>query len=138
MIRINITNKFYLILLITFLISCQGQFSELNNEKNNLLMKSSKEFITEDGGHIDEEYGSTQEFEKQNFKIRYLIDTIYVETVQYVNACGDAKAWIELNGDSLILSTKEQAEELCASASWYKYEYWIKNPKNRKFIIRQK
>lgn len=131
------TNRFYIIFLFGILSSCQGKPDDVKNDLNDLLIKTSKEFVTEDGGHIDDEYGSTQEFEKQNLKVEYFNDTIYAQAVQHINACGDAIAWIELNDDTLVLTTKEQKEELCASANWYKYEYWIKNPENKKFVIKQ-
>lgn len=131
-------NRHYILFLFIILVSCQEIPNDERDESNNPLIKSSKEFVMEDGGRIDDEYGSTQEFEKQNLKIEYLTDTIYAEAVQYVNACGDAIAWVEFNGDTLILTTKEQNEELCASAYWYKYQYWIENPDNKKYVIIQK
>lgn len=131
-------NKHYIILLFIILVSCQDNPNVESDESNNPLIKSSKEFVTADGGHIDEEYGSTKEFEKHNLKIEYLTDTIYAQAVQYINACGDAIAWIELNGDTLIITTKELSEELCGSADWYKYEYWIDNPDNKKYVIIQR
>lgn len=129
-------NKVNLLFILTILVSCQLIQNDEESESNDLLIKSSKEFVIEDGGHIDHKYGSTQEFERQNFKVKYYQDTIYVQTIQYVNACGDAIAWIEINGDTLILTTKEQKEQLCNSAHWYTYEYWIENPDNKKYIIK--
>jgi hypothetical protein len=115
-------------------MSCQVNFQDVDDR----LIKSTKEFVAEDNGQIDDQYGTLQEYEKQNLKVEYLTDTIYAQAMQYVNACGDAVAWIEFKGDTLILTTKEQGEIQCTSASYYKYEYWIKNPKNKKFIIIQK
>lgn len=126
-------NKFFFILLSIVLISCLE-----DNSKSDLYVKSSREFITEDGPHIDHKYGSISEFKKQYFKIEYLNDTIYAQAIQSVNACGDAVGAVNLNGDTLILTTKEQKEELCTSISWYKYEYWIRNKGNKKIIIKQR
>lgn len=126
-------NKFFLIFLSIVLFSCQE-----DNSKSDLYVKSSREFITEDGPHIDHKYGSISEFKKQHFKIEYLNDTIYAQAIQSVNACGDAEGAVNLNGDTLILTTKERKEELCTSISWYKYEYWIRNKGNKKIIIKQR
>ena len=107
-----------------FIVSCNFE-----QESNDLLYDSTKEFITEDNGEIDDEYGSLQEYERQHF--------IYVVAMQYVNSCGNAIAWVELSKDTLIIKTKEIGVENCASADWYKFEYWIKNPENKKFILVQ-
>jgi hypothetical protein len=125
------------VILLGILISCDSEVDS-KTEKATPLLKSTKVFVTEDGGHIDEEFGSTQNFEKTNLKIEYLTDTVYAQAVQYVNACGDAKAWVKIENDTIYLTTKETKEELCASAVWYKYEYWIANPKNKKYVVVQK
>lgn len=137
---------FYIAIFYSFtLVSCQNK-SKANEKKevleednivSSLLIKSSRTFLTEDGGHIDEEFGSIQEFQKKKFKIEYFSDTINVQTVQYVNSCGNAIGWIDLKRDTLYLTTKEQSEKLCSSSDWYKYEYWILLPDSVNYIIKQ-
>ena len=124
------------LLILTLFVSCNSDIVSTASQK--LLLKSSKEFITEDGGHIDLQYGSTQAFQKQHLKVKYLTDTIHAQAIQYVNSCGNATAWIELSGDTITLSIKEQSKLLCSSSDWYKYDYWITNPTNKKYIIKQK
>lgn len=114
-------------------MSCQVNFQDVDDR----LIKSTKVFVAEDNGQFDDEYGTLQEYEKQHLKIEYLIDTIYVQANQYVNTCGNAVAWIEFKGDTLILTTKEQGEIQCTSGSYYKYEYWVGNPENKALVIRQ-
>ncbi len=129
--------KSLLILFLIMITSCQTE-KEINEfHPNNRIIKSSSKFITEDGPHIDDEFGSTQKFEKHYLKIEYRKDTIYARTVQSVNACGNAQAQLVVIGDTIILTTKEISEELCTSTDWYFYEYWISNPENKKYIISQ-
>lgn len=124
--------KSLILISIFFLI-----FSCNNNSGNSQLLKSTQTFISEDGGHIDEKYGSIKQFQEHFFKVKYLKDTIYAQTVQAVNACGNAKAWIKIKSDTIFLTSKEVADELCASTNWNKYEYWIVNPENKKYIVVQ-
>ena len=119
-----------LFLIAVSILSCQSKI-----ETNEALLKSTKVFVSEDGGHIDEEYGSIEAFEKSYFKVEYLEDTIHAQAVHYVNACGDAIASFEFKNDTLILNTRETMEELCASADWYAFEYWIANPMNKKYVV---
>jgi uncharacterized protein YfdQ (DUF2303 family) len=127
-------NKLLLFLFTTLLLSCQ---SNSRYEGSDLLIKWAKEFVTEDDGSIDEEYGSLQNFVDQHLNIEYTNDTIYAQAMQYVNACGDAIGRIRFQGDTLILDTKETKNELCSSADWYKFEYWIYNPDNKEFVVVQ-
>jgi len=126
----NIIKTIIFLVLFIFCIQC-------GNISHERLIKSSKEFITEDGGHIDEKYGSTQGFEKHFFKVKYIEDTIYAEAMQYVNACGNAIANINIKNDTIILYTFETSKVVCASANYYKFKYWINNPDNKKYIILQ-
>ncbi len=127
----------FVLLALGLLLSCEfGQESD-GNDPLELLIKSSDEFVVEDGASIDEEYGSTQQFQQHFFNVEYLQDTIYAEAILSVNVCGDARAAIKINGDTLFLTTQEQKETLCTSSNWHKYHYWIKNPTNKQYIVRQ-
>jgi hypothetical protein len=119
--------KYLHAIFLLFFISCSGS--------NSILLKSSKEFVTQDGGHIDQKYGSIEGFQKSFFKVIFLKDTIYATAIQSVNACGNAKASIQIEGDTIILSTKEIMKVNCNSKNWHKYKYWIANPKNKKYKI---
>ncbi len=126
-------------LIFVIVVSCNTDYKKtpFYYTVNKALIKSNIEFLFPDGGEIDEEYGSVQQFEKQNLKITYLTDTIFAEAVIAVNSCGKAIAEIKFSKDSLVLTTIETKELLCNSLEWYKYQYWIANPKNKKFVVTQ-
>ena len=121
----------YILFSTLFLFGCQSN-ENTDIQVENLLYKSDFKFLFEDNENID------NDFENENLKVEYKRDTIYAQAVQYVNNCGHAIPWVEIIHDTLILTTKELRDTLCNSAKWNKYQYWIKNPKNKKYVVIQK
>ena len=127
--------------IIVVLSSCVSPKTEAKiseetiHASHDLIVKHTFEYMFEDGPHIDDEYGSVQEFQKQTLKVEYLTDTILAHAMINVNSCGNTIPWIAINNDTIILTAKEQSKELCGSTSWIKYSYWISNPENKKYVI---
>jgi hypothetical protein len=72
---------------------------------------------------------------KKPFDYKYLDDLIIISAYFERDACGQYKADIRINNDSLLLNSDLISEEVCTALVYYKVDYLINNPLKSKSKI---
>jgi len=90
----------------------------------------------EDGANANGYFENRNKFIKPYTSVEYNRDTIKATTLHLINSCGEAEGSIKVLNDTLYLLTENKGNEKCTSVQLNKFAYVIKNPLNKKYIIK--
>src|SRR5690554_3994194 len=120
------------------LFSCSNSNDKEQTDKTKTherLIDCKMKYVVEDGEEADGYHEDYENFIKDYFSEEQNGDTLIVTTLIEVNACGKTIGDIEFSGDTLLLKTRQIADEVCASTMFKKFTYRIHNPDKKKYDI---
>lgn len=124
----------FFILWIAF-FSCGEQEKEVPPQ-DLLLISSISTFVMEDGENANGYFEDRDKFIKPYTMVEYSTGRIKATTLQLINSCGKVNGNIRVLKDTIYLLVENVGNEKCTSIQFNKFTYVIRNPLNKKYIIK--